>query len=398
MQELIIGEGLKLNAIRFPDKEALVYLDRRYTYKQLNERVNRLANALTARGFKKGDKIAVLLHNCNEYLEIFLALAKTGVLTVPLTYRAVPEDWEYMINFSDASGLFFEKEFEEVVKGIRPKLSQVEKYFGVGPEKIDWAEPYDELLSSGSDQEPGVEIHETDPAWISFTSGTTGRPKGCVGCHRGWVLQMPITCMECDIRQTDIFLNTGPIYHLAPYWMCLLNLYIGTTLITMREFDPLETLKFIDREKVTGMFMVPTMFNMILNLPEEAKKGWDLTSLRVISSGAAPLLTKTKEETLKFFPNASLYEFYSASELGIATNLRPEDQMRKVRCCGKPFTGVEIKLLDEEGREVKVGEVGELYMKGFNTFKEYYKNPQATAESRRGEFTTVGDMARMDEE
>jgi len=398
MQELILGEGLRLNAVRFPDKEALVYQDRRFTFRQLNARTNQLANGLMKRGIQKGDKIAILLHNCNEYLEIFLGLAKAGIISVPMTYRAVGKDLQYIINHSDAKVLIFGEEFEGVVTEIKPPLNKVEIFLVVGPKTIPWAESYEAILSSSLDHEPGVKVHETDPIWIPYTSGTTGAPKGCVACHRGWVLQMPITSMEYDLRQDDAFLNNGPLYHVAPYWNSLLFLYIGAKVVIMRDFDPLETLKFIDREKITAIFMVPTMFNFILNLPEEEKRRWDLRSLQVMIVGAAPLLTKTKEEILKYFTSAKLYEFYGATELGIVTTLKPEDQMRKIRCCGKPFTGVEVKLLDSEGKEVGAGEVGELFMKGFNTFKEYYKNPEGTQASRRGEYITVGDMAKMDEE
>ena len=398
MQEITLGKGLYLNAIRFPDKEALVFQEKRLSYRELNIRTNRLANGLIASGLKKGDKVAILLHNCAEFLEILFGLAKAGILSVPLTYRAVAKDLEYMINHSDAETLIFGEEFEEIVNNVRPRLSQIKKFFVIGQKSIAWAERYADLLSSGSEKEPEVEIHETDPIWITYTSGTTGRPKGCVGCHRGWVLQLPFMAMEFGIRQNDILLNTGPLYHVAPYHICLLLLYIGGTVIVMKDFDPLETLKFIEKERISSILMVPTMFNFILNLSEKEKKGWDLRSLRVMVVGGAPLLTKTKEEILKYFSSAQLHEFYGAAELGIVTTLKPEYQMRKIRCCGKPFTGVEIKLLDSEGKEVGVGEIGEIYMKGFNTFKEYYKNPKGTKENRMGEWTTVGDMARMDEE
>ncbi len=398
MEELVLGKGLKLNSIRFADKVAMVFQGKRIVYAELNGRVNRLANSLIARVVDKGEKVTILLHNCTEFLEILFALAKAGVVAVPVSYRSTAKDLEYIVNHSDARALIFGADFEEVVRETRPKIQRVQEFIAVGEKSISWAENYENLLLSGSEDEPAVEVHETDPIWIPYTSGTTGTPKGCVGVHRGWVLQMPITCMECDIRHNDIFLNTGPLYHVAPLWMSLLFLYIGGTVVLMKDFDPLETLKLIEREKISNTFFVPTMVNFIMNLPEETKRAFNLQSLRVISSGAAPLLTKTKEEILKYFSSAKLYEIYSATELGIVTILRPEDQLRKIRCCGQPFTGVEIKLFDSEGKEVGMGEVGELFMKGFNTFQEYYKNPQGTNESRKGEWITAGDMARKDEE
>jgi acyl-CoA synthetase (AMP-forming)/AMP-acid ligase II len=397
-KDLILGDGLRLNALKCPEREALVYQDRRFSYRELNERVNRLANALIVRGFSKGDKIALLLHNCNENLEIFLGLAKTGIVSVPMTYRAIGKDLVYMINHSDAKGFIFGEEFEEIVQAIKPEIRGVREFWAVGRKNPPWAANYEDLLLSGSDLEPGVSVQETDPIWIAYTSGTTGVPKGVVGSHRGWVLQISLSAMELKIYEDDTFLNTGPLYHVAPYWSCLSILYLGGKVVVMREFDSVAALRLIEQEKITVASMVPTMFNRILNLPEKEKRKWDLRSLRVVKVGTAPLLTKTKEEILKFFSSAHLYEFYAATELGQVTILKPEDQMRKVRCCGKPFPGVEIKLLNDEGKEVTTGEVGELFMQGFNTFDEYYKNPEATKASRRGEWISVGDMARMDEE
>jgi acyl-CoA synthetase (AMP-forming)/AMP-acid ligase II len=180
--------------------------------------------------------------------------------------------------------------------------------------------------------------------------------------------------------------------------MCVVYLYIGATVVLMKKADPLEVLKLIHDEKITQSLIVPTLSNFILNLPEEEKSNRDLSSFRTLISATAPLLTKTKRDLLNFFKNTELYELYSASELGMVTTLRPEDQMRKTRCCGKPFIGVEIKLLDEEGKEVPIGEPGELYMKGFNTFKEYYKDQKNTENSRKGEWVSVGDIASMDDE
>jgi fatty-acyl-CoA synthase/long-chain acyl-CoA synthetase len=389
---------LKLNALKCPEREALVYQDRRFSYRELNERVNRLANGLAARGFTKGDKIAALLHNSSEYLEIFFGLAKAGIVLVPLSYRATAKDLEYMIGHSDSCGFIFGEEFEGVVGTIKAQTTGVKEFWMIGGKAVPWAKNYEELLLSGSKQEPEVAVEETDPIWIAYTSGTTGVPKGVVCSHRGWVLQIPLNSYEYKIHEEDIFLNTGPLYHAAPFFCSLMHLYFGGKVVVMREFDSLETLKLIEQERITTVFMVPTMFNFILNLTEAEKLGRDLRSLRVMIVGAAPLLTKTKEEILKYFSSGQLYEFYAATELGMVTTLKPEDQMRKVRCCGKPFPGVEIKLLNDEGKEVTTGEVGELFMQGFNTFDEYYKNPEATKASRRGEWISVGDMARMDEE
>jgi long-chain acyl-CoA synthetase len=398
MVELILGDGLRRNAIRFPDKNALVHQDKRITYRELNERVNRLANAFTAHGLKKGDKIAILLRSCSEFIEIVFAAAKTGIISVPLNYRAITKDLEYMINLSEATALIFGEEFEDLVNAAKPQLNQVKHFLVIAERVKARAENYEKFLLSGLEKEPEIVIHETDPVWFIFTSGTTGKPKACVQVHRGWVVQSLALAMEFDIRQNDTYLNTGPLHFLAQFCMVIMYLYIGAAVVIMKDVDPLETLKLIEKEKVTQAFMVPTLLNFIMNLSEEEKRGWDFRSMRVIIVATAPLLTKTKEEVLKYFSSARLYDLYGASETGINTVLKPEDQMRKIRCCGKPFTGVDIKLLDDDGKEVPVGEVGQLYVKGFNILKEYYKNPEATKECWRDEWITVGDVARMDEE
>jgi acyl-CoA synthetase (AMP-forming)/AMP-acid ligase II len=302
-----------------------------------------------------------------------------------------------MVNSPECSALFFGQDLEELISNSKSNLTTVKHFISIGGRPVSASIQYEDILNTGSEEEPEIEVHEDDPIWITFTSGTTGLPKGCLAVHRGWVLQMPIAAIEINLQPNYRFLNTGPLYHMAPYWMSLLVLYMGGSVVIMPEFDPEGALRLIQEEKIDFLSMVPTMFNFILNLPEEKKK-YDLSSIKAMMVGAAPLLTKTKEEILKYFTSAELVEFYGATELGMVTILKPIDQSRKIRCCGKPFTGVEIKLLDDQGQEVGIGEVGELYMKGFNTFKEYYKNPKATEESRRGEWVTVGDMARKDEE
>lgn len=397
-KQLVLGEELRVAAIKNPNKEAIIYGDRRITFSALDKRTNRLANALIKCNFKKEDRAAILLHNCSEVLEIYFGLAKAGIVAVPLTYRAMDKDLGYMLDHSGVKILFCGEEFEQIIKRVRPNLTHIEKIVIIGDKDIGETENYETFLTLGDENKSEIDVYETDPLWITYTAGTTGLPKGCLSCHRGWVLQMYLVATDYGLKETDVHLTTGPLYHVAPFWSALQTICLCGTVVVMREFDPLGALKLIEKEKISQLFMVPTMLNLILNLPGDEKKSIDTSSLRVLSVGAAPLLTKTKEEILKYFKHVNIFEFYAASELGMITTLRPEDQMRKIRCCGKPFIGVEIKLFDDDGKEVAPGEVGELYMHGYNLFKEYLKDPEATAGSRRGKWITVGDMARIDEE
>ena len=399
-KQLTAHSGVELNASKQPKGTAIVFGERRITWRELNERANQAANGLLGMGLSKGDKVTVLSFNCSEMLELYIALNKAGLVIVPMNFRNVGKEITYQVNNSDSKAVILGEEFIDRVWPIREEFEQVapENYVVIGRETPEGAVNYEDLLAGADSGKPGVEVSEDDPSIIIYTSGTTGHPKGAVRSHRGVVLLGLYACIEYGFSERDINLSAAPLFHSAPAFFATTHLSIGAAVCVLKVFDPVAILETIERERVTDFFMAPTMFNLILSLPEEERAKYDVSSVRCVISAAAPLHTSTKEAILDCFKSAELHEFYGATETGIVTNLRPADQRRKIRCVGQSFFGVDVKLLDSEGHEVGPGEVGEIYAATPFLLQEYYKNPDATVAGSRGSFFSVGDMARCDEE
>jgi len=399
-KELVTYSGIELNAVKRPNDIAIISGQRRLTWYELNERTNRVANGLLDMGLKKGDKVTILLFNGNEMLELSAGLNKAGLVIVPMNFRNVGKEITYQVNNSDSKAFVLGEEFIDRVWPIRNEFELVapDNYVVIGEQTPDGAVNYEDLLARADGGDPGAEVGENDPAVFIYTSGTTGHPKGAVRSHRGVVLMTLFACAEYGFTENEINLSAAPLFHSAPAFFANTHLYIGATVCTLKVFDPVMILEAIERERITNFFMAPTMYDLILSLPDEEKKKYDVSSVRCAISAGAPLHTATKEAILEFFEGVELHEFYGATENGIVTNLRPRDQRRKLRCVGQPFFGADIKLFDADGNEVGPGEVGEIYVSNPNLMQEYYKNPEATEKGKRGRYISVGDMARCDEE
>jgi fatty-acyl-CoA synthase/long-chain acyl-CoA synthetase len=393
---MTVGDILRYFSKRNPDKVAIYYLDKVITYRDLNIRVNNLANRLVSLGFQRDDKISILLRNCNEYLEIIYALAKIGVVSVPINFRLIGEEIKYIVNDSDSKGLVLEEEFIDKIIPVRSQLSiESDKYYVIGNKAVEGMVQYESLFEDSCSEEPGVNVDENGCFVMSYTSGTTGRPKGVVASHKVRIQDALAQAIEFKIFEDDIHLVAAPLCHSGGMFFCLARLAVGGTVCMMRQFDAEEALKVIEGKRVTNTFMVPTMYNFILELPESTRQKYDVSSMRVLICAGAPLPTRVKEGVIKFFYNAGLIEFYGLTECAVATYLEPCDQLRKIRCAGKPFWGVEIKLLNERREEVSVNETGEIVLKSPYVMDGYYKRGE---EGFEGEWFCTGDLARQDEE
>jgi len=395
--QLTVGKALQNIAKKYPKKTAIVFEERKFSFEEFNLRVNRLANALLALGLAKGDHIAVLLGNCSEIVELLMATTKTGMVAVPVNFRFVAKEIEYVVKQSASKALIVGEEYLDKVEAAKGNLQSVEHYIAVSARPVSGMRDYERLLAASSVAEPEIEVHEDDPWYIGYTSGTTGFPKGAVVSHRARILPALFMAVEYGLRDTDVELMTMPLFHSNGITFTMTGLYLGNTVFIMRNFDAEGVLRAIEKQKLTYASMVPTMYAMILSLPDAIKAKYDVGSMRVLISSSSPLLTKTKEEILAYFGSSQLNEFYGSSEAGIVTNLKPRDQMRKIRCVGQAMFGAQVKLLDEEGNEVPAGQVGELYSLS-PCFSEYYQMPEATERAFRGGWFSAGDMARMDEE
>ena len=396
-----LGQNLKVNAKKFPNTVMLKDSQRSFTYPQVNKRVNQLAHSLLSLGLSKGDKVAVLLENSIEIVEIFLATAKTGIVIVPINFRLVSAEVEYIANNSDANALIVHDEFASTVDPIKANLKNIapENYIVVG-QAVEGYLSYDVFIENASENEPEIEVAPEDTWVLIYTSGTTGKPKGVVRSHESHIAFFLVNAVDFGFNEHDYCMNVMPLCHINSTFFTFTFLYIGASVYIhpAQSFRPEEILEIVEREKITFISLIPTHYNLILNASPDAKKR-DVSSIRKLLCSSAPVRKSMKLAIMEFFPGVELWEGYGSTEAGIVTVLKPEYQMNKLGSIGFESLGTEfIKILDEDGIEVGVGEVGELYSRGPMLFDEYYKLPDKTAASFRNGWFSAGDMATRDED
>jgi acyl-CoA synthetase (AMP-forming)/AMP-acid ligase II len=403
-RRLLLGELVARNARRFPDREAVVYGNTRLTYRQFNARINRLAHALMDMGVKKGEKVAILLYNCNQYLEAYLALAKMGAIAVPLNFRLHPEELNYIVNNSDAVTFILGETFVGTIRGIQKDLPKVRQYISVTEKPVEGMLHFESLLQKYPDDEPLVLVEDDDPVFIMYTAGTTGRPKGAVITHKNQVVVWTLASLEIS-REPDIgdmstwrALAAPPIFHIASLGTCLAYLLFGATVnLPVDVFNPVEVMQILEREKCDSVLLIPAMGNFLLQIPDLDK--YDTSSLKAWFSGAAILPTQLRKRIRQAFPHVRIFDCFGQTESGaLVSILRHSDAERKVASVGTALPCVEIRVVDGQDREVPVGQVGEAVYRGPNIMLEYYNDPRATAEAFRGGWFHSGDLVRQDEE
>jgi acyl-CoA synthetase (AMP-forming)/AMP-acid ligase II len=394
-----LGQNLKINAKKFPHRVALKDSNRSFTYREANERTNRLSHSLISLGLTKGDKVAVILENSIEIIEIYLAAAKTGLVIVPINFRLVAHEIAYILDDSDAKALILHDEFASEVEKIKPSLGKIvsKNYFVVGDERNGYIE-YERFIHGSSTAEPEANVDAGDTWILIYTSGTTGKPKGVLRSHESHIAFYLINAVDFGFDAHDNCMNVMPLCHINSTFFTFTFLYIGASVYIhpARSFKPMEILEIVQREKITFISLIPTHYNLILNAPPEARK-YDVSSIRKLLCSSAPARKRVKKAIMEFFPGVALYEGYGSTEAGIVTILTPEHQLEKLGSIGFESLGTEfIRLLDIEGNEVSTGEVGELYSRGPMLFDAYHKLPQKTADAFNMGWFSAGDMARRD--
>ena len=394
--------GPAANAQNYPDKLAVVFLDQRYTWREWNARINQVAHGLARLGLQRGDKVAVLLNNGNELLEVTNAVGKVGMVAVPLNYRLTASEIEYIVNNADARAFIFGVEFAERVREVQSQLSEVPPgnflVVGANGSGQHGFGAYEPWLAAQSAEEPATEAIAAMSAMI-YTSGTTGRPKGVARSGSGIdpVLLMGIL-QGFRLSPDEVHLVCAPLYHSAPLLGAALTIALGGTLVIMPKFEAEDFLRLVDREKVTSTMAVPTIMKRLVALPEEVRARYDVRSMRSMIFGAAPCPMETKRAIADYFGDC-LYEYYGSTDAGLSTILAPHEQFTKVGSCGRVLEGHEIKIFDEGGNELPAGEPGDVYIhNSMVDSMQYYKEPEKTRSAFRGKYMTVGDVGYLDQD
>jgi acyl-CoA synthetase (AMP-forming)/AMP-acid ligase II len=397
-----LGQIYSVNAKKWPGRLALKDARRSFTWKESEERCNRLANAFLAMGLKKDDKVACLLENRIEIIELYAAAAKAGVVVVPVNFRQVAPEVKYIVENSDTKAVITEDEFAPVIDAIRGGLNRIIEggFINVGSARPGYR-LYEDVLCSAPPGRPGADVRPADTWIILYTSGTTGVPKGVVRTHESYVAFYLINGIDFRFGKDDICMNVMPLCHVNSTFFTLNVLYVGGAVYVhpARSFRPAEIFEIIQREKITFISLVPTHYQMILSAEPETRGRCDLTSVKKLLCSSAPVRKEIKLGIMECFKGVALYEGYGSTEAGIVTTLMPDEQLDHLGSIGRESSGTDfIKILDENGLPVPRGEVGELYSRGPMMFREYYKMPEKTASSFKGEWFTARDMAREDEQ
>ena len=398
---LTVADAVATHARLQPHKIGTRDSRRALTFAQWHERATRLGNALLASGLIKGDRVAVLAYNCIEWMEIYVALAQAGLVAVPINFRLTPPEIAYIVQHAQARAFIVQHELVDRVASLQAELPISNAcwiHFGQASTPQGW-QSYEDLIARGSVEPNPQRVLSSDPCALMYTSGTTGRPKGAVRSHEGNTLIALATALEMGFTRQDTALLVMPLCHANSLYFSHTFIHLGATCVIddRKSFDPEALLALLSRERVTFTSLVPTHYIMMLALPESVKARYDVSAVGKLMISSAPARRETKLAIMEHFRNGQLYELYGSTEAGWVTLLRPQDQLDKLGSVGREWAGSgAIRLLDANGQEVPDGEVGELYSRTPYVFDGYWKNPEKTAESFRGDWCSVGDMARRD--
>ena len=375
---------------------------REITWGQFDKKANRFANLLLSRGIKKGQKVGILLMNCLEWLPIYFGILKAGAIAVPMNFRYSSDEIEYCLDLADVEVLVFGPEFTERLEPIVPKLSRVRYMFYVGREVPPFAESYLELVNYCSRTAPPVCMEEEDYAAIYFSSGTTGFPKAILHNHRALVSSCITEQKHHGQTRDDVFLCIPPLYHTGAKMHWFGSLLSASRAVLLRGVKPEWILRAVTEEKCTIVWLLVPWAQDLLDAIESGKidlNSYMLEQWRLMHIGAQPVPPSLIHRWMKIFPHHQYDTNYGLSEsIGPGCVHLGVENIHKVGAIGKAGYGWETKIVDETGREVKNGEVGELIVRGNGVMLCYYKNEEATNEVLKDGWLYTGDMAREDED
>jgi O-succinylbenzoate-CoA ligase len=383
-----LGQMLGHRARRHPERLALVDATRgqRYTYQELDRRANRIAGGLARLGVQPGDRVAILMPNGIEFVESYFAVARLGAVSVPLNVRLAPPELDFILRDAGVETLLYHGEHDETVAALRDGGLELRHLVGVG-------DRYDQLRESGSEAEPTAFAGGEDPLFIMYTSGTTGRPKGAVHTHASFLSASTAVNLTCDIREGDRELVVLPLFHIGALLPLTWELQRGGTAVVLRSFDADLAIRVLESERITTGLVVPTIFQTLLDHPKF--DSIDHSSLRSIVVGGAPvpppLARRSKEAGI------TALQDYGSTEAAVVTIASEDEFLAKPMSAGRPLIGTEVRILDNDGRELPTGDVGEIVARGSHLMAGYWRRPDATAAALRDGWFHTGDLGSLDQ-
>lgn len=396
-----LGDVLRRSCKRFPHKMALRFENEEFTYEQLDRIVNQAAQAILSKGLQKGERAAVLSRNSMDFAILTFALAKIGVIMVPINYMLNPDDVAFILSHAEVSACFVSPELlpaadQAILKtGSTPRLLSIISRPAVRDR--EWV-PFREMIADSAPAEPETDLADDEVVQILYTSGTEAKPKGVMLTHKNLISEYVSTIVDGGMTEDDVAVHALPLFHCAQLH-CFLGpyIYLGGSGIILEQAAPGIMLETVEKFRATQLFCPPTVWIALLRSPEFSTR--DLSSLKKCYYGAAIMPVEILKELNQRLPNAQFYNFYGQTEVApLATVLKPHEQIRKAGSAGKPSLNVETRIVDDDGNEVPPGTIGEIVHRTSHAMLGYFRDEEKTQAAFRGGWFHSGDLGIMDEE
>ena len=392
-----VGDLVKETAQRVPDKPALIFHDQPIKYSEVDREIDRAAAGFASLGIKRGDRVAVLVHNIPHFVYAYHGLLRAGAVMIPLNTMYTTEEVSYILADADARAVVVAEPFVGTIAGLRETLPMLEHVVVAGTSAPVGAMTWEQMLGRAGDP-PLVSPADDELAVIAYTSGTTGKPKGALLTHGNLLanLDQMAQAPRLAAAEGDVGLLALPMFHIYALNVILgLTLRVGATAVLMERFDAVGSLEAVERHKVTILFGAPPMFVAWLNTPGVDR--YDLSSVRLAISGAAPLPGVVLEDFRRRL-GITIWEGYGLTETAPGVTSNAMGEQAKPGSIGKPLPGVEVRIVDAHGEDVEEGDPGEIWVHGPNVFQGYWRQEEASADAIRDGWFHTGDVGYADED
>lgn len=396
-----LGEALTMSARNRPDVPSFLFADGgAHTFAETNARVNRLVSALREQGIGRGDRLAVFALDSHRYAEVVLAALKMGAVYVPLNYRLTRREVDTLVDRARPVAFFYDARYADLLRDLPARHPSVRLFlaFDAGDSGVS---DYEQLLASGREAEPPVVANDADIVGLAFTSGTTGLPKGVLQSQRMMKAIVHEVAIETRFRPDDVRYSAAPAFHITGVTHLLSCIACGVSTLVLPQFDPRTMLDFLAADRLTSVFLVPTMISMMLALEDAGEYTYD--RLRLITYGASAISPALLRRAMETFGCDFMNLFGAGTEAGLQTALGPEDHRAALAgrpellgSIGKPAFGVALRIVDEELNELPPGEIGEIATRSDMVMDGYLEMPEETGRALRGGWFRAGDMGYFD--